>query len=179
MRPVTLPIPLLPVALVLEVTLLVVAGVAVGPLPVLAWTVGSMFLGFHLLRTAGAGVEGALSALHGQPGFAPHGIAPEAALDAALKGAAGALLFVPGLLSDAAGLLLAIPFVRRAVASRLGPARARPSANAERAPRGRPERARRARGATVDVDVIRPEDAPPSPFVHPRRIINVEPAARR
>lgn len=181
MRPATSPLSLVPLALLVEVALLVVTSVIVGPLPVLAWTVLSMVLGYRLLRSVGAGVESALSAFSAVDphlgGLNPSALPRELALDAALRTASGALLFIPGLLTDLAGLALAIGPVRRAVAGRLLDRHGAPRTTGKdsRSPR----RAARTRGATVDVDVIRPEDAPPSPFEHPPRVITVEPSRRR
>ena len=71
-------------------------------------------LGLWLLRREGLG------AVRDLRGRRPGTLAPTAAADRALKVVAALLLVVPGLLTDAAGLLLLVPTVRTAVAAVLG-----------------------------------------------------------
>jgi UPF0716 protein FxsA len=95
----------------LEIALLIRAGQVLGLWPVMAIIVGTGVLGVAVLvRQRFAVISGVMNAVNeGKPPLAP-------VLDGAFLVLAGGLLFSPGLLSDAAGLLLLIPPVRRAVA---------------------------------------------------------------
>jgi UPF0716 protein FxsA len=95
----------------LEIALLIRAGQVLGLWPVMAIIVGTGVLGVAVLvRQRFAVISGVMNAVNeGKPPLAP-------VLDGAFLVLAGGLLFSPGLLSDAAGLLLLIPPLRRAVA---------------------------------------------------------------
>lgn len=95
----------------LEIALLIRAGQKLGLWPVMAIIVGTGILGIAILvRQRFAVVSGVMNAVNeGKPPLAP-------VLNGAFMVLAGGLLFSPGLLCDAAGLLLLIPPVRRLVA---------------------------------------------------------------
>jgi UPF0716 protein FxsA len=95
----------------LELALLVKTGQLIGVWPTLAVVVGTAFLGAYILTrqswTVMRGLQAALA--RGEPPVAP-------ILDGTFLALAGVLLVTPGLLSDATGLLLLIPPVRRRLA---------------------------------------------------------------
>jgi UPF0716 protein FxsA len=95
----------------LEIALLIRAGQKLGLWPVMAIVVGTGILGIAILvRQRFAVVSGVMNAVNeGKPPLAP-------VLNGAFLVLAGGLLFSPGLICDAAGLLLLIPPVRRLVA---------------------------------------------------------------
>jgi UPF0716 protein FxsA len=95
----------------LEIALLIRAGQLLGFWPVMAIIVGTGVLGVAVLvRQRFAVISGVMNAVNeGKTPLAP-------VLDGAFLVLAGGLLFSPGLLADAAGLLLLIRPVRRAVA---------------------------------------------------------------
>lgn len=95
----------------LEIALLIRAGQKLGLWPVMAIIVGTGILGIVILvRQRFAVVSGVMNAVNeGKPPLGP-------VLNGAFMVLAGGLLFSPGLLCDAAGLLLLIPPVRHLVA---------------------------------------------------------------
>ena len=95
----------------LEIALLIRAGQKLGLWPVMAIIVGTGILGIAVLvRQRFAVVSGVMNAVNeGKPPLAP-------VLNGAFLVLAGGLLFSPGLICDAAGLLLLIPPIRRLVA---------------------------------------------------------------
>ena len=95
----------------LEIALLIRAGQKLGLWPVMAIIVGTGILGIVVLvRQRFAVVSGVMNSVNeGKPPLAP-------VLNGAFLLLAGGLLFSPGLICDAAGLLLLIPPVRRLVA---------------------------------------------------------------
>jgi UPF0716 protein FxsA len=95
----------------LEIALLIRAGQKLGLWPVMAIIVGTGILGIAVLvRQRFAVVSGVMNAVNeGKPPLAP-------VLNGAFMVLAGGLLFSPGLLCDAAGLLLLIPPIRHLVA---------------------------------------------------------------
>lgn len=95
----------------LEIALLIRAGQKLGLWPVMAIIVGTGILGIAVLvRQRFAVVSGVMTAVNeGKPPLAP-------VLNGAFMVLAGGLLFSPGLLCDAAGLLLLIPPIRHLVA---------------------------------------------------------------
>lgn len=97
---------------VIELVLLVRAGMAVGVLYLLAWILGTALLGMFFLRRQALGLLLQPQAL--QPGDD----AARLLLDAPLRALAGLLLILPGFITDAIGLLLLLPFVRRRVLRR-------------------------------------------------------------
>ncbi len=94
-----------------EIALLIRAGQTLGLWPVMAIIVGTGILGITVLvRQRFAVVSGVMNAVNeGKPPLAP-------VLNGAFLVLAGGLLFSPGLLCDAAGLLLLVPPIRRLVA---------------------------------------------------------------
>ena len=95
----------------LEIALLIRAGQKLGLWPVMAIIVGTGILGIAILvRQRFAVVSGVMNAVNeGKPPLEP-------VLNGAFMVLAGGLLFSPGLLCDAAGLLLLVPPIRRLVA---------------------------------------------------------------
>ena len=93
----------------LEIALLIRAGQTLGLWPMMAIIVGTGMLGITVLvRQRFAVVSGVMNAVNeGKPPLAP-------VLDGAFLVLAGGLLFSPGLLCDAAGLLLLVPPIRQA-----------------------------------------------------------------
>jgi UPF0716 protein FxsA len=130
--------------LVVEIVALVALGSAIG----LGWTLlvllASALVGMLLARREGVRTAQAIAEAATQRRM------PHAELtDGMLVAAGGVLLFVPGLVTDVAGLLLLLPPVRRVVRNRLV------RAAEERIPELRTARIRA--GATiVDGDVARP-----------------------
>jgi UPF0716 protein FxsA len=102
---------LLPLA---ELYLLLRLGAHFGALPVLGLLLVSAVLGLLLARTEGARVLRQVQAALAR-GQQPD----EAMLSGALVVGGGALLVLPGVLTDALGLVLLVPFSRRLVAARL------------------------------------------------------------
>ncbi len=95
----------LPVA---EIYLFVVVGRAIGPLATVALVLAAMVLGAAVIGLRAPRALGeARDAM--QRGEAP----VREVLDGAVLLAAGALLIVPGFLTDAIGLLLLVPWIRR------------------------------------------------------------------
>jgi UPF0716 protein FxsA len=95
----------LPIA---EIYLFVLVGRAIGPLATVALVLAAMVLGAAVIALRAPRALGeARDAL--QRGEAP----VREVLDGAVLVAAGALLIVPGFLTDAIGLLLLVPWVRR------------------------------------------------------------------
>lgn len=100
-----------------EIALLVVAGQAIGALPTLGLLLAAGLAGVLLIRAAGTSPAAAL-----RRAAATGRLAPSALPDlghAALLAVAGVLLLVPGFLTDATGLLLALPPVRRLLLARI------------------------------------------------------------
>jgi UPF0716 protein FxsA len=140
--------------LVVEIVALVALGSVIG----VGWTLlvllaGSM-LGIWLARREGIRAAQAL----GQA-LTERRVAHSELTDGLLVAAAGVLLFVPGLVTDVAGLLLLLPPVRGLVRARLVTAAER------RAPELRTARIR-SRGPVVDGEVVSPDD-PADPVVRP------------
>lgn len=99
----------------LELWLLVKVGAAIGALPVVALVILSAVLGIAVLRNAG-GQTISLAQLRLRQRVSPM----PALVDGFLLTLAGILLVLPGLLSDAAAVLLLIGPIRRLVSSRWG-----------------------------------------------------------
>ena len=105
---------LLLLAVAAEVTVLVWIGGLVGVLPTILLLVGATLLGGWLLRREGARALGALQ----QAVFARR--APDReVVDGVLIAAAGVLVFLPGLISDALALALLFPPTRALVRRRM------------------------------------------------------------
>ena len=102
--------------LVLEIWLLVQLGHLVGTGWVLVLLLAETLLGVLVLRRAGRAALVAFRSSASVPRGTPvPGQQPGAVGDALLAGAGGALLVLPGLLSDVLGLLFVVPPTRRAV----------------------------------------------------------------
>lgn len=106
---------------ILEIYLLIQVGSLIGFLPTLFLLFGAAGLGTWLLQTQGWTTWNRL-----QQSLARGELPAADLLDGAMIVAGGALLLLPGFLSDLAGLLCLIPFTRRLIAawlaqSRLGP----------------------------------------------------------
>lgn len=97
----------------LEIGLFVGVGGAIGLWPTLAVVIGTALLGMTLIRRQGLHVLREV-----QQGGAVDPISPLA--HAALTVLAGILLILPGFFTDALGLLLLIPLVRRGVIAGFG-----------------------------------------------------------
>ncbi|MFC7616609.1 FxsA family protein [Actinokineospora soli] len=111
---------LLLLAVAAEVAVLVWIGGLVGLLPTILLLIGATLLGGWLLRREGARAMGALQ----QAVFARR--APDReVVDGVLVAAAGVLVFLPGLISDALALALLFPPTRALVRKRLLRAAAR------------------------------------------------------
>lgn len=94
-----------------EIYVLLTAGVAFGPLPVIAACLGTAFLGGWLIRLQGT------AALNGARLDMNEGRLPVAsAIDGALLFVAAPLLMTPGFITDALGFLLLVPPLRHAFA---------------------------------------------------------------
>ena len=105
---------------VLEIYLLIQMGGLVGFLPTLFLLFGAAALGTYLLQTQGWSTWNRL-----QQSLARGELPADDLVNGAVIVAGGALLLLPGFLSDVAGLLCLIPFTRRLIAawlvkSRLG-----------------------------------------------------------
>ena len=99
----------------LELTLLILAGMAFGGLAVVAWILFTGFIGISALQRAGWGTWR-------QGGWQQRQSAesPAAQLaDGVMLSTGGILLFLPGLITDALGLLLLLPATRRRVVGAL------------------------------------------------------------
>ena len=97
-----------------EIAGFVVIGSRIGVLATLAWVVLAAMLGVALIRRQG------LDALRRARAALGRGESPTAELaEGALVALAGVLLLIPGFVTDAFGLPLAIPAVRRLIVSRL------------------------------------------------------------
>ena len=97
-----------------EIAGFVVIGGRIGVLATLAWVVLTGMLGLGLIRRQG------LDALRRARAALRRGESPTAELaDAALVSLAGVLLLLPGFVTDAFGLVLALPPVRRRVVARM------------------------------------------------------------
>ena len=110
-RLVTVAIVALPFA---EIAGFVVIGGRIGVLATILWVVLTAMLGLALIRRQG------LDALGRARAALRRGESPTAELaDAALVSLAGVLLLLPGFVTDAFGLVLALPPVRRRVVARM------------------------------------------------------------
>ncbi len=97
-----------------EIAGFVVIGSRIGVLATLAWVVLAAMLGVAMIRRQG------LDALRRARAALGRGESPTAELaEGALVALAGVLLLIPGFVTDAVGLPLAIPAVRRLIVSRL------------------------------------------------------------
>ena len=99
----------------LELYLLVKVGAAVGALNMVLWVFASALLGVWAMQTQGQSIMNRVMSEVSQ-GRAPQ----EAMLNGMLLFIAGVLLILPGLISDAIGILLIIPFTRKLFMAGLG-----------------------------------------------------------
>lgn len=97
---------------VLEIYLLVQVGGLVGFLPTLFLLFGAAALGTYLLQTQGWSTWNRL-----QQSLARGELPADELVNGAVIVAGGALLLLPGFLSDVAGLLCLVPFTRRLIAA--------------------------------------------------------------
>jgi len=97
---------------VLEIYLLIQMGGLVGFLPTLFLLFGAAALGTYLLQTQGWSTWNRL-----QQSLARGELPADDLVNGAVIVAGGALLLLPGFLSDLAGLLCLIPFTRRLIAA--------------------------------------------------------------
>jgi len=98
---------------ILEIAGFIVVGKAIGVWATLALVILSAFAGLIILRAIGLGMFRKLSASR-QSGVAP----AEDIVQGVMLGLAGVLLFLPGFITDVIGLLLLLPFVRKAIWSK-------------------------------------------------------------
>lgn len=95
---------------VIELTLLIEVGGAIGPLPTIGLCLLTGFVGAALARSQGAGVLRRL-----QETIAAGGLPAREILDGVLILIAGVVLLTPGFVTDAVGLLLLMPLSRAVV----------------------------------------------------------------
>ena len=94
----------------IELYVLIQVGSEVGALSVVLWTVLGALLGLALMRNQGLATmqEAQISMAKGEP-------LEGALMQGVFVFLGGLLLFLPGLISDAIGILLLIPFIRNAL----------------------------------------------------------------
>ncbi|MEU1278337.1 FxsA family membrane protein [Streptomyces sp. NPDC005805] len=155
--------------LVLEIWLLTVVAGAAGGLTVLALLAGGVVLGAVVIKRAGRRAFTNLTETIQRQQQQPPGAAPEAARASEGNGLlmlGGLLLMLPGLISDAVGLLLLLPPVRtriarsveRSLERRMNAAGPGSLGNAfQQARMHRPD------GKVVQGEVVRDDDRPQSP----------------
>ncbi len=97
---------------ILEIYLLIQVGGLIGFLPTLLLLFGAAGLGTYLLQTQGWNTWMRL-----QQSLARGELPADELVNGAVIVAGGALLLLPGFLSDVAGLLCLIPFTRRPIAA--------------------------------------------------------------
>ncbi|WP_432489263.1 FxsA family protein [Kineococcus sp. SYSU DK018] len=165
------------VLLAVEVWLLVLLADVITSVGMLVLLVVETLAGVAVLRRAGRRALGALrSAGQAFPGAFPGGAAPPGpgpVGDAVLVGAGGALLVLPGLLSDVLALLCLLPPTRvlvRRLGARLLRARLRRALGRAGLDLGAAGRARVVDGDVVDAEVVDGEVVPEDP-PGPRRTL--------
>lgn len=99
----------------LELYLLVKVGGIIGALTMVLWVFASMLFGIWVVRAHSQYSMAQIRASMTEGRMPQYSI-----MDGLLLFLAGVLLILPGLISDAIGLLLLLPFVRQAVAESLG-----------------------------------------------------------
>lgn len=99
----------------LELYLLIKAGAAIGAFNIVLWVFASALLGIWAVQVQGKSVMDRVN-LEISQGRVPQ----ESMLNGLLLFIAGVLLILPGLISDAVGLLLIIPFTRKLFLAGLG-----------------------------------------------------------
>jgi UPF0716 protein FxsA len=139
---------------IVEIALFIVVGGAIGVLPTLLLVILAAVAGLGVIRMQGMNALGRLEAAvdRGEDPVGP-------IADGALKVIAGLLLVVPGFLTDAVGLLLLLPPVRRALMRR-GAARATVRATTYARTR-RP--ARPVETIDADYEIVGEQPRPPGP----------------
>ena len=98
----------------LELTVLIKVGGAIGVLPTLLLIIGSAVLGSLLLRVAGLA-----TALRARERLARGELPEQEMLEGMLIALGGGLLLLPGFISDIMGLFCLIPFTRRLLVRQL------------------------------------------------------------
>lgn len=145
-----------------EISLYVTLGAAIGLAATLAEVVGSAVLGVLIIRAQGERVVERLM----QTAMARKNPLREAG-DGMLKAVAGAFLFLPGFLTDAVGLILLLPPVRKAILNRVARAARKRAAelamDAMLTPHPKPTPSSGGSGETGGGDVIEgeAEEVPP------------------
>ncbi|MET9096732.1 FxsA family membrane protein [Streptomyces cyaneofuscatus] len=157
--------------LVLEIWLLTVVASAAGGLTVLLLLVAGAVLGTVVIKRAGRrafkNLTETLQQMPGQPGAteAPQVTGGKASQGNGLLMLGGLLLLIPGLISDAAGLLLLIPPVRTAISRRAERSlerRMRAASPGSLSDAFQQARMHRPDGKVVQGEVIREDGTPPS-----------------
>ena len=97
---------------IIEIYLILRLGGVLGFLPTLALLIGAASLGAYLLQT-----QGWSTWIRVQQGLARGELPAAELVDGVVILAGGALLLLPGFLSDIAGLLCLLPFTRRLIAA--------------------------------------------------------------
>ena len=136
----------------LEIALLIKTGQAIGFLPTLAFVVGTAILGTSVIRREGFSALDRFGQVSEQMA---RGETPVATVvDHMLKITGGMLLILPGILTDVTGLLLLVPFIRRAVSTWFR------SASTMEPPRqtGRRDPFDKERGPVIDAEFTRLDD---------------------
>jgi UPF0716 protein FxsA len=105
---------LLLVAMVVEITVLVVVGQAIGLLPTILLLILASVVGLWLLRR-----EGARTLMSFQQALRANRVPHREMIDGVLIAAAGMLVLVPGFVSDVLGLALLFPPTRALLTRRL------------------------------------------------------------
>jgi UPF0716 protein FxsA len=141
---------------ILEIALFIVVGGAIGVLPTLMLVVLAAAAGIGVIRMQGANALARLQAAIDR-GDDPAGPIAEGAI----KAVAGVLLVVPGFFTDAVGLLLLVPPVRRALMRR-GAGRVTVRA-ATYARTRRPGAMRPPQTIDADYEIVGEQPRPPGP----------------
>ncbi len=164
--------PPLALAIIAELAVMVGAVMVIGGWPIVLWTLASGAAGaFLLVRNGPRDAFALLEFWHASSGGA-RGLALARADsgDGLLRSLGALALFLPGLLTDALGLALCLPPVRRRILLALG-RRGPHRVSRRKEVRNRPPtgewhsvKATAGRRPSADVDVLPPEVAPPTPF---------------
>jgi UPF0716 protein FxsA len=171
-------------AVLAELCVLAAAVLAVGPWPVAIWTLATGAAGAVMLTRGGPrDVVALLEFWHASSGGARGlALAREDFGDGVLRAVASLALLMPGLVTDAVGLALLCPPVRRRILQALGrrgPVRvSRRNEVRNRPPTGEWQAPRSQKASKVEV--LPPEVAPPTPFDDAAPVvIEVRPVRRR
>ncbi|MFD5426507.1 FxsA family membrane protein [Streptomyces sp. NPDC127084] len=152
--------------LLLEIWLLTLVAGAAGGFTVFALLAAGAVLGAMVTKRAGRRAFRNLTQAFQQPGAAPAAPGDRQAEGNGLLMLGGLLLMLPGLVSDAAGLLLLLPQVRQSVGRHAGKSlerRMRQATPGSLEDALRQARIHRPDGKVVQGEVIRQDDAAPTP----------------